>query len=219
MNKVQEAYKEMNANRNVAKKKGDLGETILIELAKTFQDITPCTILHSYSYPYASNRNKVMYPGNVKYENGKYVEYTKEGYSDECDLVIVTDYAIFLIECKARSGKWKFYNSWADHNNTPTDKCPVMQSEKHARHLYHTLYEYIPHGDPSFVVPMLMFVDKATITDSRTKARRGYIPIGIANNFKELLNKYNVPHGTSGISRRELVNHMLRVGTAKKVYN
>lgn len=214
---IKDAYATLNKCRTVAKDKGDAGEQILISLAKDYQKIHKCTILWSYSYPYQSDRDGITYTGNIKKHDGKYEELTKEGYNDEIDVVIITDYRIFVVECKARSGKWVLYDHWARQNGSDVDKSPITQCEKHARHLYHLIHEWIPDGKPEYITPITAFVDKCELTDKRGKPYRKYIQVSIANNFKRLI-KFNDTPLEYRIIVNKLVNYMLQHGEAKRVY-
>ena len=216
MSSIAEAYATLNKCRTVAKDKGDAGEEILMALAKEYQEDYPCVILWSYSYPYSSNRNGQLYTGNIKLQNGEFIELTKEGYNDEIDLVIVTNYRVFVIECKARSGTWVLYDHWAKQNSVDVDKSPISQCEKHARHLYPLIYEYLPDGKPEYIVPLTVFVDKCKLTDKRGAFDRKYIKATIANKFKSVLQANDTPLEYQ-IDIKHLVDFMLQKGTVRKL--
>lgn len=217
MSKINDAYKKLDACRTVAKEKGDAGEEILVSLAREYQEDQDCVILWSYTYPYASNRDSVMYTGNIKLHDGKFIQLTKEGYNDEIDLVIITSYRIFVVECKARSGKWLVYDHWAKQNNKDVDKSPITQCEKHARHFYHSIFRCIPDGKPEYIVPITAFVDRCVLTDKRSKKYRDYIKVCIANTFKKVMREYDKP-GDYKLCGEEILKQMLEIGTARKVY-
>ena len=206
MSSISEAYATLNRCRTVAKDKGDAGEEILMSLAKEYQEDQECIVLWSYLYPYSSNRDGKTYTGNIKLQNGKFIELTKEGFKDEIDVV----------KCKARSGKWLVYDHWAKQNSADVDKSPITQCEKHARHLYHLIYEYIPDGKSDYIVPVTAFVDRCILTDKRSKQYRDYIKVCIANNFKSIIREHDTPL-TNKLSVKHILDFMLDKGEARKV--
>jgi hypothetical protein len=192
---IQNALDRMNANRAVAKEKGTFGEQAVIAVVQEYQGIRGGTIIHSFMYKYASNRQGINYPGNIHREaDGSFK--TIDGYSntnDEIDIVYITPYRIFAIEAKARSGTWKIDDLWCLQQSTPVDKSPLAQAEKHARHLYHSIYEYLPDGNPNYIVPMTVFVDKARVMDSRSSDQKFYLPVTIVNTLKKKIRDYDTP--------------------------
>ena len=217
MSKIADAYKKLDSCRTVAKEKGDAGEEILISLARMYQEDQDCVIVWSYSYPYMSDRYSKLYTGNIKLGEDGFIQLTKEGYNDEIDLVIITPYRVFVIECKARSGRWLLYDHWAKQNSKDVDKSPITQCEKHARHFYHLVHEYLPDGKPEYIVPITAFVDRCTLTDKRSKEYREYIQVSIANTFKRLIKENDTPLNYK-INGAELLKFMLNKGSARKVY-
>lgn len=217
MSAVTDAYKKLEQCRLLAKEKGDAGEEILLNLAYDFQEKNECILLWSYSYPYQMKRDRELLPGNIKLQDGKFIELTKEGYNDEIDLVIITPYRLFVIECKARGGKWDIYDHWANQNYKAVDKSPITQCEKHCRHLYQLIYEYLPDCNEDYIVPLTAFVDRATITEKRAKKYRNYMPVCIANNFKKTLKELNKPLEYQ-IDSKRLLERLLQEGEARGVY-
>lgn len=177
------------------KGKGDAGEEAVLNICLERQRRMGGLLYQSFSYPYQTNREGKTYTGNIKREGGGYVEYTESSVQliDEIDVLYVTDYRIFAIEVKSYHAKIKVYDHWFNKNGQPVDKSPIAQAEKHARHLYHALYDVIPDGKPQYIVPMCCFVDRCTIVDDRSSEMRYYIPISILNNFKKKLMEYNTP--------------------------
>ena len=217
MNKIAESYKRLNRCRAVAKEKGDAGEEIAVNLALEFQETTDCILLWSYSYPYQTYRDNRVVEGNFKWDGKEVVELTKEGYSDEIDLVIITDYRIFVIECKARSGKWLLYDHWAKQNSAKVDKVPHIQCEKHCRHFYHLVREFLPDGKADYIQPLTVYVDKCSIKDNRSIKYKKYMPICIANTFKRTLKSYNKPLEYS-LYKRKIFDFLLTKGDVVKAY-
>ena len=116
--------------------------------------------------------------GNIKLEDGKYVEYTdaKNGriLEDEIDILYITPYRIIPIEVKAYHANLKVYDNWMDKQGTPVDKYPITQAEKHARHLYHALVDVIPDGRPEYIRPIVCFVDRCKLDDRRERILNTY---------------------------------------------
>ena len=177
------------------KEKGDLGEEAVLAICLERKNLVGKGILYqSFMYPYQSDRSGKVYTGNVKYENGEFVEYTSESINDEIDVLYITPYRIFCIEVKSYSARTlDVYEHWFNRGSTPVDKSPVVQAEKHARHLYHAIYDVIPDGDPRYIVPMVCFVDKCKVRDDRSQHFVDYVPVCILNGLMRTLEKYNKP--------------------------
>lgn len=177
------------------KEKGDLGEEAVLAICYDRKQKTGNGLLfQSFMYPYQTDRSGVCYTGNIKYENNEFVEYTKDSINDEIDVLYITPYRIFPIEVKSYKARTlDVYDHWFNRGSTPVDKSPVTQAEKHARHLYHAIYDVLPNGDPKYIKPIVCFVDKCRVRDDRSERFREYIPVCILNNLLCTINKYNVP--------------------------
>lgn len=180
---------------NSFKSKGNLGEDAALQIVLSIQKKIGGLVYHSFSYPYATDRSGKTCTGNIKWENGRFKEYTESNreIDDEIDILFVTHYRIFPIEVKAYHAKMTAYDHWFKKNGTMVDKSPIFQTEKHARHLYTQIASVIPDGNPNYVVPLCCFVDRCTITDDRSDDFSRYIPITILNNFEETLKELNTP--------------------------
>ena len=190
LNKMRKAGKIQDA-----KGKGDLGEDAVLAICYDRMQASGKGLLYqSLMYPYQSNRSGVVYTGNIKYENQEFVEYTEDRINDEIDVLYVTPYRIFVIEVKSyHARKLEVYDHWFNYNGSPVDKSPIVQAEKHARHLYHALHDVIPDGNPMYIVPMVCFVDNCKVLDDREEYFQNYIPIAILDTLLSTLNKNNVP--------------------------
>lgn len=195
---MRQAGKVMNV-----KEKGNLGEDAVLDLCLGIKRACNGILVQSFAYPYASNAQGKNYTGNIKLENGKYVEYTDQaGLKDEIDILLITPYRIFPIEVKSYKAHIKIYDHWMDRDNNgpskpkgmlPVDKSPVAQAEKHARHLYHQIYEVLPDGQPAYIVPIVCFVDKCTVEDNRSPANQQYLPVSILNTLRQTIYANNTP--------------------------
>lgn len=179
------------------KGKGDAGEEAVLQIVLDRLSHTGGTVYHSFRYPYQQNREGITYLGNIKFENGEFVEYTdaKNGriLEDEIDVLYVSPYRIIPIEVKAYHANIEVYDDWVKKQGTMVDKSPVTQAEKHARHLYHALYDVIPDGDPAYIKPVVCFVDRCKLVDNRSDERAQYIPCCILNTLKQTIVKNNTP--------------------------
>lgn len=175
--------------------KGDLGEDAVLALVYARRErVGKGLIYQSYKYPYQSNRSGIIYTGNVKFENGNYFDVTSKGLSDEIDILYITPYRVFPIEVKSYGNcKIDVYDHWVNRRSTPVDKSPVTQAEKHARHLYHAMYEVLPDGNPNYIVPIVCFVDKCKVHDARDEEYKKYVPVCVLNNLISTINMYNTP--------------------------
>jgi hypothetical protein len=184
---VEAALNKMHKNRSEFVIKGTAGEIASLAVLQSLQEEGEnISIYHSYSYPYAVSRDGNVYPGNVKLEDGKYILINGREYdTDEIDILLVSPIRIIVIEVKARGGRWTFGEDlWGRQNSTQVDKDPVIQCEKHCRHLYHTIYEALPEGRPEYIQPLTLFVDKASVKDGRPMDIRMKYPLAILNNLK-----------------------------------
>lgn len=177
------------------KEKGNLGEDAVIAVCYDRKQRAGNGLLYqSFMYPYQSNRENVVYTGNIKYENEQFVEYTDKGLNDEIDVLYVTSYRIFVIEVKSYHARLlEVYDHWFNYDGKPVEKSPIAQAEKHARHLYHAIKDVIPDGNPMYIVPIVCFVDRCKLIDDREEYFRNYIPVCIINTLLSTLNKNNVP--------------------------
>lgn len=179
------------------KGKGDAGEQAVLQIALDRLKHTGGFVYWSFRYPYQANREGRTYLGNIKLEDGKYVEYTdtKNGrrLEDEIDILYVSPYRIFPIEVKAYHAAITVDDTWVKKQGTPVDKSPVAQAEKHARHLYHALYDVIPDGNPKYIKPLVCFVDRCKLIDNRAEENIEYLPCCVLNNLKSIIIKLNEP--------------------------
>lgn len=184
------------------KAKGDLGEDAVLDLCLGIKRSCNGILVQSFSYPYASNAQGKNYTGNIKLEGGKYVEYTEGNLTDEIDILLVTNFRIFPIEVKSYKANIRVYDHWMDRDNNgpsvpkgmqPVDKSPIAQAEKHARHLYHQIYEVLPDGQPAYIVPIVCFVDRCTVNDDRCAVNQKYLPVSILNTLRQTIFQYNTP--------------------------
>ena len=177
------------------KEKGNLGEdAVLAVLYERKQHTGNGLLYQSFMYPYQTNRSGVCYTGNIKYEEGNFVEYTKDSINDEIDVLYVTPYRIFCIEVKSYHARTlDIYDHWFNRAGQPVDKSPVCQAEKHARHLYHAIYDVLPDGKPDYIIPMVCFVDRCKVRDDRSEHFQIYVPVCILNNLLKTINENNTP--------------------------
>lgn len=209
---------KMNKHRADAKAKGTFGEKAAIEVLRSLQAVIGGVIFHSYDYEYSHKRDGSNYAGNIKYENGQFVEIAGKEYThDEIDILYITDYRIFVVEVKARANRWTLYDHWAKQQGTMVDKSPVLQCEKHARHFYHKVYEYLPEGDPRYIIPLVVFVDKSKIKDDRSQNSKQYVLVTILNALKKTVAKNNVPLAYK-IDKDKLVDYLCKHGGYESIW-
>lgn len=212
---VDSALKQMNENRSVYKEKGNFGEMALLAILQNYQDKRGGVIFHSMKYPYTTDRQGIPYPGNINRDEdtGEFYEVGNGLNSfDEIDLLYINEYRVFAIEAKARAGTWKLFDYWSTQNGTMNKKSPVSQTEKHCRHLYHTIYDLLPDGNPQYIVPMAVFVDEAKVLDDRSDVQKHYIPVAIMDLFKDRIKKYDTPL-KYGLNTHMIIQRLKEVGT------
>lgn len=195
---INQLLKEMReAGKIAATNKGPIGEAVVMNKCHEIRSKLGGLLYESFAYPYQSNRQNVPYLGNIKYDNGQFysIDEKSDGstLTDEIDVLYITPYRVFPIEVKAYAAKMKIDSKWMTKNGSPVDKSPLTQSEKHARHLYHAIAPALPSGEPRYIVPFVVFVDKCQIDDGRTPEEMYYMPVCTINNFKRVLLEHNTP--------------------------
>lgn len=177
------------------KDKGDLGEEAVLSICYDRKQKTGNGLLYqSYMYPYQTNKSGICYLGNVVFKEGELIDYSRDTLNDEIDVLYVTPYRVFPIEVKSYHAKsLEVYEHWFNKNGEPVEKSPIMQAEKHARHLYHLIYDVLPDGDPHYIQPIVCFVDRCQVIDDRSDHFFDYIPVCVLNNLLKILNRYNKP--------------------------
>ena len=175
--------------------KGDLGEDAVLAICADRKNTVGNGILYqSYMYPYQTNRSGVCYTGNIKYIDHKFEEFTNDSINDEIDVLYITAYRVFPIEVKSYHARTiEVYKHWSGKDSKPFEKSPIAQAEKHARHLYHLLYDVLPDGNPEYIKPMVVFVDRCELRDDREQVDYDYVPACVLNTFLNTLNHYNTP--------------------------
>lgn len=203
------------------KQKGNLGEDAVVALCADRRDRTGHGLLYQgFMYPYQKDSTGKVVTGNIQYnaETGKFVEYTSEKIKDEIDVLYITPFRIFPIEVKSYHATIDIdANCWLYKNGEPVEKSPLAQAEKHARHLYHAIYDVIPDGDPDYIVPICCFVDRCKIRDVRSQAIVDYIPVCTLNTFLKCIAKYNTPMSFN-IDLEKVEERLEQVKTSTKKY-
>lgn len=194
INKVLEKMRAAGKFQDM-KGKGSAGEDAVLQICYDRKVQKGKGLLYqSYMYPYQTNRVGVCYTGNVMYENEVFVDYSSDSINDEIDVLYITPYRVFVIEVKSYHVRELYiYDHWFNRGNTPVEKSPVAQAEKHARHFYHAVNSVIPNGDTKYIIPMVCFVDRCTVVDDRSDEMREYIPVCTLNNLRAAINKYDKP--------------------------
>lgn len=190
LNKMRNAGKIMDMRG-----KGDYGEEAVLAIcADRKKTIGKGLLYQSYMYPYQTDRGGVCYTGNIKYIDKKFVEFTNDSINDEIDVLYITPYRIFAIEVKSYHAKTiDVYKHWSNRDGSPFEKSPIAQAEKHARHLYHMIYDVLPDGKTEYIVPIVCFVDRCKLRDDREDVDADYIPVCVLNNLLSTINHYNSP--------------------------
>lgn len=171
------------------KKKGATGEAVIFDIMHDYRSRHGGILKQGFTYPYASNRQNQIYLGNIFWDEAQqaYYDVTRQ-LNDEIDILYISNFRVFAIEVKAyHDPSIVITDSWMERRKKKVDKSPVAQAEKHARHLYHHIYDVIPNGDPSYIIPLVCFVDESGIDDRRSERMREYLPVVILNNFKSTI--------------------------------
>lgn len=176
------------------REKGAIGEELVLDIMHEVRTKRGGLLMQGFMYPYASNRQGKIYLGNIFYDKDRtppFYDMTKQ-LNDEIDVLYVSNYRIFAIEVKSyHARKMVIDNAWMKREGTPVDKSPPCQAEKHARHLYHQLYDVIPDGNPQYIVPVVCFVDECTVEDNRDPTMAYYMPIVPLNYLLQTILDYD----------------------------
>lgn len=174
--------------RNI-KSKGSAGEAAAFDVVHEYRTKRGGILKQGFMYPYASDRQNNVYLGNIFWDAEKQAFYDVTRHlNDEIDILYISHYRIFPIEVKAyHDHTIVVTNQWMERQGTKVDKSPYAQAEKHARHLYHQLYDVIPNGDPKYIRPLVCFVDRSTIDDRRSAEMRYYLPTVVLNELTQTL--------------------------------
>lgn len=196
------------------KEKGTAGEKAALALVLEHSKANRGgRVYHSFKYPYATNNAGVPYLGNVFYENGVYTDKTSASLYDEIDILYVTKFRIFVIEIKSYRAKIQIDNTWIKKNGEMEHKSPIWQTEKHCRHLYHSIWEVLPEGRPEYIVPVVCFVDKCTVKDERSDKGRFYIKCCILDTLLSTIKGANTPLKYA-LSREDVYQQLLTIKTS-----
>lgn len=173
------------------KAKGALGEAAVMDIMHDYRARRGGLLYNGFMYPYASDRSGKVYLGNIFWnaDTQSYSDVTKQ-LNDEIDVLYVSHYHIFPIEVKSYHMKeLTLTDEWMIRDGSKVDKSPLAQAEKHARHLYHQLYDVIPDGDPHYIIPIVCFVDRVDkgCDDQRSPEFVFYMPVVPINSLRQTI--------------------------------
>jgi hypothetical protein len=188
------------------KGKGDFGEDAVLALMHKYMCKRGGLLYKSFEYPYASNKSGKVYLGNIYLqEDGKYIDISRQ-YNDEIDILYVSPFRIYAVEVKSyharmevtiqylkKNGKVDYQPVEGQDGMPARHKSPIWQAEKHARHLYHQIYDVLPDGNPKYIQPIVSFVDRCTVVDERSAEHKIYLPVTILNNLSETITDMDYP--------------------------
>lgn len=161
--------------------KGTPGEQAVLQICEEMYQVRGGILYHSYTYNVDRNL-----PGNIKNSNGSfYCEAV--GSTTEIDVLLVTENRIFPIEVKAYKAKEIILTDTTIEGCFKVDKSPVHQNEMHCRHLYSSIFKVLPEGQTKYIIPVVVFVDKAKVVDRRSKEQKEYIKAVVLNTLYKTL--------------------------------
>lgn len=168
--------------------KGVYGELAALAVCESMYQKYGGLLYHSYTY-----KTDASLPGNIKVggPGGFYIENL--GSYTEIDILLVTPYRVFPIEVKAYAAHTIRLANERISGCNQTGKSPIHQNEMHCRHLYSSIYEALPDGKTSYVIPIVVFVDKCTLRDERTSDNKKYVYATVISRLPGLLERLNTP--------------------------
>lgn len=170
------------------KKKGTNGEEAVFKLCEQLYQRHGGILYHSYSY-----KVDTKLPGNIKKNEDGSLRLENLGDLTEIDILYISPYRVFPIEVKSYSAKKITLTDEGIEGTFKTEKSPVHQNEMHCRHLYSHIFRALPNGQTKYIVPIVVFVDRCTLVDHRSKWQKEYIFKAILNNLKSTIVSYNTP--------------------------
>lgn len=182
---INKYLKQMHKTSSVDK--GNIGEKAVLKVCEELYQKGGGILYHSFTYKTDSSQ-----AGNIKRHDGKfYIENT--GNVTEIDVLLVTEYRVFVLEVKAYKAKQITLTDEGISGCAITDKSPVHQNEMHCRHLYPSILRALPDGCSKYIVPVVIFVDNCTVTDNRSDTQKNYIYVSTLNQLESCLNTLNRP--------------------------
>lgn len=173
------------------KKKGAEGEAAVMDIMHDYRSKHGGLLYQGFMYPYASDRAGKLYLGNIFWneETESFSDITRQ-VNDEIDVLYISNNRIFAIEVKSyHIKKAVLTDAWMTREGRKVDKSPPCQAEKHARHLYHQIYDVLPDGEPRFIIPVVCFVDRIEkeFDDQRSDEFIHYMPVTPINNLLQVI--------------------------------
>lgn len=183
------------------KEKGNSGEKAVYDIIHNYRAMRGGLLYQSFMYPYASDRQGKIYLGNIFYDKDRKVFYDQTTQvNDEIDILYISPFRVFAIEVKAyHMRKVEFSDQWMVREGAMVEKSPLAQAEKHARHLYHSIYDVLPDGDWRYILPCVVFVDAVKSgEDKRSPNMRQYLPVLPLNDLMQTIRSRDlIPPGAS----------------------
>lgn len=180
------------------KGKGQQGELAVMDIMHDYRTRRGGLLYNGFMYPYATDRAGKLYLGNIFWNDASQQYYDQTTHvNDEIDVLYVSHYRIFAIEVKSYHMKRAtLTDGWMMREGKPVDKAPTAQAEKHARHLYHSIYDVLPDGDPRFIMPVVCFVDRVEkeFSDERSPEFQFYMPVVSINDLQQCIIDRDSPH-------------------------
>lgn len=181
------------------KAKGNAGEAAVMDIMHNYRNKRGGLLYQGFMYPYASDRSGKLYLGNIFWDEAtqSYSDITRQ-VNDEIDVLYVSHNRVFAIEVKAyHIKKAVLTNEWLEREGKKVDKSPPCQAEKHARHLYHQIYDVLPDGDARYILPIVCFVDRVekSFEDKRDKKFTFYMPVVPINALQRTILDNDYPIG------------------------
>lgn len=177
------------------KQKGAMGEAAAFDVLHGYRAKNGGILKQGFMYPYASNRQNTVYLGNIflDSDSGRYTDITRL-LTDEIDILYISSRRIIPIEVKSyHDSNITLTDAWMERGGKPVEKSPMAQAEKHARHLYHQIFDVLPDGDSRYIRPVVCLVDRCSVRDMRSDAMRQYLPVVSLNALYKTVRELDTP--------------------------
>lgn len=150
-------YDTLNKQRLSKEERGDLGELAVLYTLLAIQQ---------------------RYPKYVTIYHSALFKKPKSDWTTELDFIVVTPFAVFVIETKSFYGHTKvLQNQKLEVTNKYGKKeyDVIYQNQGHCRTLYELIYSYVK--SPTVIIPIVTLFSVGTLEDTRTNDLRNKYPV------------------------------------------
>lgn len=198
------------------KAKGELGElACMLVLEDYASQLNKYALFNSYTF-----LTDPTIPGNL-FIDGDSLTIKKDGKVNnmthtEIDVVLLTEFRIFVIEVKSYKAKKIVVTDKSIKGVMSRKKSPIHQNEMHCRQLYPKIAKALPYGDPSYLTQVTCFVDNAKVVVECSDFVREYSNVSILNSLRRIVSENNTPINSARLDIQSVYNAIKNAGSQQK---